>query len=77
VCTSFIERPPQSITQGASGAVGVPHRSAQTSSRILDALEACRGDQTRAAAMLDMPRRTFVIRLEEYGIPCPRKDRRE
>jgi two-component system, NtrC family, response regulator AtoC len=45
--------------------------------RILDALEACNGNQTRAAAMLGMPRRTFVNRIEEYGIPRPRKDRRD
>jgi DNA-binding NtrC family response regulator len=45
--------------------------------RILDALEACQGNQTRAAAMLGMPRRTFVNRIEQYGIPRPRKDRRE
>jgi len=41
--------------------------------RIIDALEACVGNQTRAAAMLGMPRRTFVSRLDQYGIPRPRK----
>jgi DNA-binding NtrC family response regulator len=41
--------------------------------RILDALDACGGNQTRAAAQLGMPRRTFVKRLEEYGVPRPRK----
>jgi DNA-binding NtrC family response regulator len=44
--------------------------------RILDALDACGGNQTRAAEMLGMPRRTFVKRIEEYGIPRPKKDRK-
>ncbi|MFT3767364.1 MAG: sigma 54-interacting transcriptional regulator [Minicystis sp.] len=41
--------------------------------RILDALDACAGNQTHAAAMLGMARRTLVGRLAEYGIPRPRK----
>jgi hypothetical protein len=41
--------------------------------RILDALEKCAGNQTQAAALLGMPRRTFVARLTAYGIPRPRK----
>jgi len=41
--------------------------------RILDALEQCAGNQTRAAALLGMPRRTFVARLGAYGIRRPRK----
>jgi two-component system, NtrC family, response regulator AtoC len=42
--------------------------------RILDALAACSGNQTRAAALLEMPRRTFVSKLDRYGIPRPQKD---
>jgi DNA-binding NtrC family response regulator len=41
--------------------------------RIIDALAQCNGNQTRAAALLGMPRRTFVNRLETYGIPRPRR----
>jgi DNA-binding NtrC family response regulator len=41
--------------------------------RILDALTACAGNQTRAAAMLGIPRRTFILRLDTYGIPRPQK----
>ena len=41
--------------------------------RILDALEECGGNQTRAAEMLGMSRRTLVNRLEEFGLPRPRK----
>jgi DNA-binding NtrC family response regulator len=41
--------------------------------RILEALEATGGNQTRAAAMLGISRRTLVNRLEAYGLPRPRK----
>ena len=37
--------------------------------RIVDALRRTDGNQTRAAALLGMPRRTLVKRLREYGIP--------
>jgi len=41
--------------------------------RIVQALEACNGNQTRAAEHLCMPRRTLVAKLSAYGIPRPRK----
>ncbi|HVK68613.1 MAG TPA: sigma-54 dependent transcriptional regulator, partial [Polyangium sp.] len=41
--------------------------------RMIDALEKCAGNQTAAAAMLGMPRRTFVSKLSAYNIPRPRK----
>jgi DNA-binding NtrC family response regulator len=41
--------------------------------RILDALQACASNQTRAAQMLGMPRRTFVSKLDYYQIPRPQK----
>ncbi|MBK7396189.1 MAG: sigma 54-interacting transcriptional regulator [Myxococcales bacterium] len=41
--------------------------------RMLDALTVCGGNQSRAAAMLGMPRRTFVKRLDAYGFTRPRK----
>jgi two-component system response regulator AtoC len=40
--------------------------------RIVGALAACHGNQTRAAEMLQMPRRTFVRKLGAYGIARPR-----
>ncbi|HEU4727838.1 MAG TPA: FHA domain-containing protein [Kofleriaceae bacterium] len=41
--------------------------------RIIEALEVCRGNQTRAAAMLGMSRRTLISRIERYRLPRPRK----
>ena len=41
--------------------------------RILAALDQCAGNQTKAAKLLGISRRTLITRLEEYGIPRPRK----
>ncbi|WP_437984316.1 sigma 54-interacting transcriptional regulator [Sorangium sp. So ce117] len=57
--------------EGASGLRG--ELDAFERRRIVDALEQCAGNQTQAAALLGMPRRTFVARLSAYGIPRPRK----
>lgn len=43
--------------------------------RILAALTECRGNQTLAAKLLGMSRRTLVYRIERYGLPRPRKQR--
>lgn len=41
--------------------------------RIVEALAACAGNQSRAAMLLGMPRRTFVAKLATYAIPRPQK----
>jgi DNA-binding NtrC family response regulator len=41
--------------------------------RVAFALEAARGNQSRAAEILGMSRRTLINRLDEYGLPRPRK----
>jgi DNA-binding NtrC family response regulator len=41
--------------------------------RILDALAQCAGNQTKAAKMLGMSRRTLLNRLDSYAIARPRK----
>jgi len=48
-------------------------RQAADRERILSALSACHGNQTRAAEQLGMPRRTLVAKLAAYRIPRPRK----
>jgi len=40
---------------------------------ILRALERCAGNQTQAAKLLGVSRRTLVSRLEQYELPRPRK----
>ena len=41
--------------------------------RIVAALARCNGNQTRAAVVLGLCRRTLVAKLDEYRIPRPRK----
>ncbi|HEX2691848.1 MAG TPA: helix-turn-helix domain-containing protein [Kofleriaceae bacterium] len=73
------EAPPiaEASPDGAPGAAGGGDLRSELDDlerrRILDALEQCAGNQTRAAALLGMPRRTFVARLGAYGIRRPRK----
>jgi len=47
--------------------------SALERQRILAALEACGGNQSRAAKSLGISRATLIRRLEQYGVPRPRK----
>ncbi|MFO0734264.1 MAG: sigma 54-interacting transcriptional regulator [Labilithrix sp.] len=67
--------PPPPPPPEASGA-SAPLRAeldALERQRILDALAEAGGNQTKAAKLLRMPRRTFILRLETYGVPRPRK----
>jgi DNA-binding NtrC family response regulator len=41
--------------------------------RVARALEAAHGNQSRAAEILGVSRRTLINRMEEYGLPRPRK----
>jgi DNA-binding NtrC family response regulator len=43
--------------------------------RIIRALEQCAGNQTHAAKLLGISRRTLVSRLADYAIPRPRSKR--
>lgn len=40
---------------------------------VIQALDACSGNQTRAAQMLQVSRRTLINRIEALGLPRPRK----
>ena len=66
-----LELPPTGISSRAHRATEGTERH-----RIVDALVRCGGNQTRAAALLGISRRTLVNRLVEYGIPRPRRKRR-
>ena len=41
--------------------------------RLVTALEQCAGNQTRAAKLLGIGRRTLIVRMAKYGLPRPRK----
>ena len=67
---------PEGVTTVGGGAVTAPPLARVSErERILEALERCGGNQTRAARLLGVSRRTLINRLEEYDLPRPRKRR--
>ena len=62
------------IGAGEMAAARVPYRGLKQLERdaMVDALQRCHGNQTRAAELLGMPRRTFCKRIKEFQIPRPR-----
>ena len=58
---------------GAAAEEPVSEGAAAERQRIVDALEACVGNQTRAAKMLGVSRATLVTKLGIHRIPRPRK----
>jgi len=57
-----LQMPPTAPTHGAS-----------ERERVIQALQAADGNQTRAAAILGVSRRTLINRLESFSLPRPRK----
>jgi DNA-binding NtrC family response regulator len=68
-----------SVSSPSSGGVSGPAPDSQAGAvpderqRILDALASCAGNQSRAAKLLGIPRRTFVSRLDQYKVARPKK----
>ncbi len=62
------------VTQVIShDAVAGAPEGASERERVLKALESCAGNQTRAAKLLGVSRRTLINRLEQFNLPRPKK----
>jgi DNA-binding NtrC family response regulator len=75
-----VHGPAEASVAGATGAGArtiVPPDAREGASderrRLLDALERCAGNQTHAARLLGISRRTLIHRIEAFDIPRPRK----
>ncbi len=66
--TSVVRAADLSIAKGSAG----PDELA-TRERVIEALAKCDGNQTRAAELLGVSRRTLINRMIEFGLPRPRK----
>ncbi len=65
--------PPVTGHPGARGGDSAEGDADPERQKILDALEQCAGNQTRAARLLGISRNTLLARLDAYGILRPRK----
>ncbi len=72
---AFAQPPGASTVAFGSNAPGPLHEEvdALERERIMDALARCGGNQTQAAEMLGISRRTLLRRLDAYAVPRPRK----
>ncbi|NUP07197.1 MAG: sigma 54-interacting transcriptional regulator [Polyangiaceae bacterium] len=64
---------PQARSSPNAGEQPRPAQEPNERERILSALEESAGNQSRAAKLLGISRRTLIHRIEEYGLPRPRK----
>ena len=69
-----MERVPDAAPRSAQSfaVAGLDEESRLDYERIVESLSLCSGNQTRAAKLLGMSRRTFCARLKAYNIPRPR-----
>jgi transcriptional regulator with PAS, ATPase and Fis domain len=51
--------------------------ASEEKAKVLDALRRARGNQTKAARLLGVSRRTIISKIEAFGIERPRKDSRK
>lgn len=72
LATSAAREPPSPAPQPAEGSLR-SELGAIERDKIIEALARCAGNQTHAAQLLGISRRTLVTRLSEYAIPRPRK----
>jgi two-component system, NtrC family, response regulator AtoC len=69
-----LPEPPSAPTLAERAAVGLRQQdSAAERARIAEALEQCAGNQTRAARVLGVSRRTLINHLERLNMPRPKK----
>jgi DNA-binding NtrC family response regulator len=62
------------LDEGTGKGEGLPQRIASLEKKmVLEALEKTGGNQSRAAKLLGIPRRTLINRIEAFGIARPRK----
>jgi two-component system response regulator AtoC len=67
---------PEGLRRHVSGVVQrTPASDGHANERdaIIRALDACAGNQTKAAQLLGIGRRTLINRIERYGLPRPKK----
>jgi two-component system, NtrC family, response regulator AtoC len=71
---SLLRRPTSASSAPSDGAAQLPGEIRTLErTRIIEVLESCNGNQTKAAELLGISRRTLVSRLGEFGLPRPRK----
>jgi DNA-binding NtrC family response regulator len=71
--SSLRASPPPSFADAEAATSATAPREKSERDRMLEALEKTLWNQSKAAELIGMPRRTFVKRLAQYDLPRPRK----
>jgi two-component system, NtrC family, response regulator AtoC len=72
LCGGDVLTPEHVVIEAITPRIPGEHQDDETA-RILAALQACAGNQTRAAEQLGMARKTLGLRMDALGIPRPKK----